>query len=117
MQRLTAIISGRVQRGGFRIKVWRIAVSFGLCGCVKNLPDDTVQIIAEGEETDLEKFTDALLAIKERSINISAIEKQYSPGTGEFKTFEILWDEKDAELYEVAEVLIEAFDNQARNPD
>jgi hypothetical protein len=52
--------------------------------------------------------------MKERYINVSAIEKLYSPATGEFKTFDILWDERDAELYELAEVLIEAFDNQAR---
>lgn len=113
MQRLTAIISGRVHRGGFRIRVWRIAVSFGLLGCVKNLPDGTVQIVAEGKEADLEKFIDALSSVKERSINVSAIERRYSLATEEFRTFDILWDERDAELYEVAEVLIEAFDNQA----
>jgi acylphosphatase len=116
MQRLTTVISGRVQQGGFRIRAWKDALLIGLHGYVKNLPEGTVQIVAEGEQMDLEKFIEAL-AVNERKIDISAIETQYSPATGEFNTFEILWDEKDAELYEVAEVLIEAFANHARNPD
>ncbi len=114
MQRLTALITGRVQRGGFRIRIWRIAFSFGLRGYVKNLPDGTVQAVIEGEETDLERFAADALAVKECSINVFAIEKCYSPATGEFKTFEILWDEKDAELYEVAEVLIMIETDQSR---
>jgi acylphosphatase len=116
MQRLTAIISGRVQRGGFRIRTWKDALPIGVHGNVKNLPGGAVQVVAEGEQADLEKFTEAL-AVKGRNISVSAIEKRYSPVTGEFKAFEILWDEKDAELYEVAEVLIEAFANQAQDPD
>ena len=116
MQRLTAVVSGRVQREGFRIRTWKDAWLIGLQGYVKNLPEGTVQVVAEGEQTDLEKFMEAL-AVKGRNISVSAIEKRYSPATGEFKAFEILWDEKDAELYEVAEVLIEAFSNQAQDPD
>lgn len=92
-------------------------MSLGLRGYVKNLPDGAVQAVVEGIETDLEKFADDVLAVRARSINVSAVEKCYSPATGEFKTFEILWDERDAELYEVAEVLIEAFDSQTKNPD
>lgn len=116
MQRLTAIVSGRVQRGGFRIRTWKDALLIGVHRYIRNLPEGTVQVVAEGEQMDPEKFIDAL-AVKGRNISVSAIEKRYSPVTGEFKTFEILWDEKDAELYEVAEVLIEAFANQAQDPD
>jgi acylphosphatase len=115
MKRLTAIASGRVQRG-FRIRTWKDALLIGLHGYVKNLPDGSVQVVVEGKEADLERFAEAL-AVNKRNINVSSIEKRYSPATGEFKTFEILWDEKDAELYEVAEVLIEAFDSRAQNPD
>jgi len=79
----------------------------------KDLPEGTVQVVAEGEQIGLERFTEAL-AVKERSIDDR---EEYSPATGEFKTFEILWDEKDAELYEVAEIFIEAFANQAQNAD
>lgn len=115
MKRMTAIVLGRVQRG-FRIRTWKDALLIGLHGYVKNLPDGSVQVVAEGKEADLERFAEAL-AVNKRNISVSSIERQYSPATGEFKTFEILWDEKDAELYEVAEVLIEAFDNRAQNPD
>lgn len=115
MKRLPAVVSGRVQRS-FRMRTWKDALLIGLHGYVKNLSDGSVQVAAEGKEADLERFAEAL-AVNGRNINVSSIEKQYSPATGEFKTFEILWDEKDAELYEVAEVLIEAFDNRAQNPD
>lgn len=85
MQRLTAIVSGRVQRC-FRMRAWRFGLTFGLHGYVKNLPDGTVQVVAEGEETILEKFADALM-VKERVIEVSKIEKQYSPATGELDFF------------------------------
>ena len=113
---MTAVVSGRVQRGGFRIRTWKDALLIGLQGYIKNLPEGTVKVVAEGEQVDLDRFTEAL-AVKGRNIRVSSIEKRYSPATDEFKAFEILWDKKDAELYEVAEVLIEAFANQAQDPD
>lgn len=110
MQRLTAIVSGRVQRG-FRIRTWKDALLIGLHGYVKNLPDGRVHVVAEGEEERLQRFADALM-VKEHFIDVSSIEKCYSSATGEFGPFEILWDERDSELYELAEVLIEASDRQ-----
>jgi acylphosphatase len=115
MRRLTAIISGSVQRG-VRIRIWKEALLIRLNGYVKNLPDGRVQVVAESEVVDLERFA-STLAIKERWASVSTIDKCYSLATGEFKSFDILWDERDAELYEIAEVLIEAFDRQAQNLD
>jgi len=37
----------------------------GLQGYIKNLPEGTVKVVAEGEQMDLEKFIDAL-AVKGR---------------------------------------------------
>lgn len=47
------IASGRVQGVGFRDFVSRIGGSIGLTGYAKNLPDGTVEIVAEGEEAKI----------------------------------------------------------------
>ena len=47
-------VHGRVQGVGFRYFVYQKANELGLRGFVKNHPDRTVYIEAEGEETDLE---------------------------------------------------------------
>ena len=47
--RIRFIASGRVQGVGFRDFVCRIGASIGLTGYAKNLPDGTVEIVADGE--------------------------------------------------------------------
>ena len=49
MMRLTAYISGRIQRVGFRAKAVALATKMGLVGMVQNRPDGRVLVIAEGE--------------------------------------------------------------------
>jgi acylphosphatase len=60
MMRLTAYISGRVQRVGFRAKAVALAAKMGLVGMVQNRPDGRVLVIAEGEKAELERFAEAL---------------------------------------------------------
>ena len=61
MIRITAHISGRVQRVGYRSKVVSLANEMGLVGFVQNRPDDRVLVIAEGEKKeDLELFASAI---------------------------------------------------------
>jgi acylphosphatase len=50
------IISGRVQRVGFRACVKRIATDLKITGTVMNLADGKVLIYATGEPMILEKF-------------------------------------------------------------
>jgi acylphosphatase len=107
MLRLTAIIHGHVSGGGFRTRIAIIANAFDLKGFVQNLDDGTVRVLAEGEEVDLERFAKAI-NVKNRSINVTSIEKQYSSGIGDLEGFGIFLDEVDSELYEVAEALIES---------
>jgi acylphosphatase len=61
MIRLTAYVSGRVQRAGYRAKIVSLAKEMELVGFVQNRPDGQVMVIAEGEQKDLEKLASALL--------------------------------------------------------
>ena len=47
------IVTGTVQGVFFRVKTQKYAMSLGLKGYVKNLPDGTVEIGIVGEEVDL----------------------------------------------------------------
>ncbi len=50
------LISGRVQRVGFRAFVWDVAAVEGLSGSVRNLPDGRVEVVAEGDAESLLRF-------------------------------------------------------------
>jgi len=86
MKRATLRISGSVQRAGYRTKVLAIARALNIKGNVQNLPDGRVKIIAEGEETDLERFIQAV-NIKNALINVINVKKEYSSPTGEYENF------------------------------
>jgi acylphosphatase len=86
MIRLTAYVSGRVQRTGYRAKVVSLAKEMGLVGFVQNRPDGQVLVIAEGERKDLEKFASAL-RIKNAIIDVENVSLQYSQGSGQYSSF------------------------------
>lgn len=50
------IYSGRVQGVGFRYTAQRVAGGFPINGFVRNLPDGTVELVAEGTEKDVAGF-------------------------------------------------------------
>ena len=56
MKRLTAYVSGNVQKVGYRARVVQIANALGLKGMVENTLDGRVKIIAEGDEDKLMWF-------------------------------------------------------------
>jgi acylphosphatase len=78
MPRLTAFISGMVQKTGYRARVVILANAFGLQGYVQNLPSGMVKVVAEGEQTDLERFLNSL-NIKDALIDV----RQEVNNTGE----------------------------------
>jgi acylphosphatase len=47
------IFSGRVQGVGFRFTARRIALAFQLTGYVKNLPEGSVEMLAQGNPEDI----------------------------------------------------------------
>ena len=112
MRRLTAYISGKVQKTGYRARVISIARDFGLLGYVQNLDDGRVKVVAEGEDYDLESLL-AALDIKNTLIRVADIQKEYSTATDEFQGFfkAITGNgETDQRLDEAAELLKQLID-------
>jgi acylphosphatase len=54
------VLTGRVQGVGFRYFALEAAEREGLHGWVRNLPDRSVEALAEGDEEALERFERAL---------------------------------------------------------
>ena len=86
MNRLTAYVSGQIQKVGYRKRVIDIARAFGLKGIIENLNDGRVKIIAEGDDEKLKWFESAI-DIKNTLIQVSSIETTYSAAGGEFSKF------------------------------
>ena len=108
MKRLTAYISGSVQKVGYRGRVVQMANALGLKGIIENLNDGRVKIMAEGEEDKLGWFEEAI-EIKNTLIQVSSVEKAYSKASGEFSGFYKLvgQGETDSRLDQGVEVLKE----------
>jgi acylphosphatase len=87
MRQLHLVIRGRVQGVGFRSFVqWR-ARQLGVHGRVRNLPDGSVELRAEGDEATLRE----LLAIARRgpsSAAVREVEESWSDATGAFTRFD-----------------------------
>ncbi|MEN9413472.1 MAG: hypothetical protein RLZZ342_559 [Candidatus Parcubacteria bacterium] len=60
MEELHAIVSGRVQMVMFRDFVTRKARRLGIGGWVRNIPDGTVELVAQGERPALERLLSKL---------------------------------------------------------
>lgn len=60
MPRLHAVVHGAVQGVGFRYFVQRRADEVGLAGWVRNRPEGTVELVAEGGRPALERFLEQL---------------------------------------------------------
>jgi acylphosphatase len=60
VEHLDALVTGRVQGVGFRYFVVRKARTLGLAGRVRNEPDGTVRVIAEGPPAALDDLERAL---------------------------------------------------------
>jgi acylphosphatase len=86
MKRLTLLISGNVQKAGYRDIVIRFGTVLGLRGYAENLPDGSVKLVAEGDEKKLELLKDSA-NITDTLINVEKIDGSFSDATGEFSGF------------------------------
>ncbi len=85
---LRSVVSGRVQGVMFRAFAVRQANSLGLSGFTRNLPDGTVEVVAEGERAQLESLVDRLKEGPPFAI-VEKVETAWSAPTGKYAGFDI----------------------------
>lgn len=88
LRRLQAQLAGRVQGVGFRQYAQREASALGLAGYVRNRPDGTVEVVAEGAPQALGVFLERLRQ-GPRSAKVGSISVDWLPATGEFRFFNV----------------------------
>lgn len=90
-ERLEAIVRGRVQMVMYRDFVQRKASGLKLSGRVRNMPDGTVRVIAEGPRETLERL---LTKLEHGSLlsRVSAVEPSWTRATGAYSNFKIDYD-------------------------
>jgi len=87
MERVHLIISGDVQGVGFRFTAIEVARGLDLTGWVKNCPDGSVEIVAEGPREKLEN----LITWAKKGPALAKVEDvkiRWETATGEFSSFE-----------------------------
>ncbi|MCF7957327.1 MAG: acylphosphatase [Phycisphaerae bacterium] len=89
LMRKTLYYSGHVQGVGFRYTTARVAANYEVTGTVRNIADGRVEVIAEGQPDEVEMFLEALG--ERMSGFIRKIEQQQSPGTGQYRSFDICY--------------------------
>ncbi len=89
MERLEVVFVGRVQGVYFRATAEDLARDFAVTGYVRNEPDGSVRLVAEGERDELEGF---LAAVKQaKRDNIQRTDEGWRRATGEFNEFRIAY--------------------------
>jgi acylphosphatase len=90
MQRVLIWYSGRVQGVGFRVTCVNLARGFQVTGRVCNLTDGRVELIAEGEKAELERFRDRIAIEMQRYIADQV--QQWSAAQNTWKNFGVSAD-------------------------
>jgi len=83
-----ARVYGRVQGVGFRLSTLDRAIVLGLAGCVRNLWDGSVEVVAEGPESALGDLVTWL----HRGPPMARVERvtwRWQKARGEFHRFEV----------------------------
>ncbi|HTO99709.1 MAG TPA: acylphosphatase [Myxococcales bacterium] len=86
MTRVEVVISGRVQGVFYRASAQQEAMRLGLVGEVRNLPDGSVEAIAEGLRERIEDFI-AWCRRGPPAAEVDNVRVRWSAARGEFRTF------------------------------
>ncbi|MFK0530339.1 acylphosphatase [Escherichia coli] len=84
---IIAWVYGRVQGVGFRYTTQYEAKKLGLAGYAKNLDDGSVEVVACGEEGQVEKLMQWLKSGGPRSSRVERVRKESHPPSGELNHF------------------------------
>src|SRR5512141_1390703 len=88
LQRVHVWVKGRVQGVGFRAHVQYSARQIGVTGWVRNVNDDTVEAVAEGERASLGRFVEAVKA-GPRGARVEGSNVEWQNATGEYADFQM----------------------------
>lgn len=91
--RLIAVARGRVQGVGYRYFVTDCARKSGVSGFVKNQPDGSVLMVAEGRREALEVFEKLIRASDEPVIRVDDISINKAEASGEYSGFWVDWND------------------------
>jgi acylphosphatase len=89
-ERLHATISGLVQGVYFRGFTETRAEQLGLTGWVRNLPNGSVEVVAEGPRPALQELL-AHLRQGPPGAKVTDVRAEWSAASGEFRFFEVDW--------------------------
>jgi acylphosphatase len=87
---LHAVVNGDVQGVGFRWFITRTARDLGLRGWVRNRPDGTVELTAEGGRAELEKLLSAARQ-GPRHAHVSSVDAHWSAASGGLEAFDLTY--------------------------
>jgi acylphosphatase len=90
MKRIEAVVHGYVQGVSFRHYVQQEARRLRVTGWVRNEPDRTVRVVAEGPESALQELAD-WLHIGSPYGRVDKVDVTWSEATAEFTEFQVRW--------------------------
>lgn len=85
-QQAKIIVSGKVQKVGFRFFTIGLAKNLGLRGWVRNRKNGNVEIMVEGDKLIIDKFLSSL-SLGPSSGRVDNLKIEYFPFTDSFKKF------------------------------
>ena len=102
MGTIELIVTGNVQRVGYRNIVSQAAFELGIKGYAENLPDESVKIVVQGDERKIEKFI-GKIKIRKWPINVEDIKQRKIAAKKPFRKFTISRGKPAREMAERAD--------------
>ena len=91
MKTVTMKVTGLVQGVGFRWTTQMIAQKLGITGTVKNNPDGSVSIVAQGEELPLEHFIKKIKASPSVAGHVDHVDLNTISNAEKFTRFSVVY--------------------------
>lgn len=91
MKTVTMKVTGLVQGVGFRWTTQMIAQELGITGTVKNNPDGSVSIVAQGEELPLEHFIKKIKASPSVAGHVEHVDLNTISNAEKFTRFSVVY--------------------------
>jgi acylphosphatase len=89
LKQVHCVVRGRVQGVFFRASTEREALRIGLSGWVKNREDGRVELLAEGEEADLQALV-AWVHLGPPAAEVKGVEVGWGTFTGDYASFSVV---------------------------